>query len=229
MASSDQASEESCASQTGLSPGKLDNYLSTRGAQAYLADHQDKLHRRLSDRRELKIYRQFFAEIGAVDSVLDTPCGYGRLVSFLGEHASRIYQSDLSPSMLALNAETNAATVAGLLRASTLALPLRDDSFDMLISIRLNHHLSTIADREKHLRELFRVARKHVIMSYFSSRSLKAISRRLRAKVSSKREKNSMPPNRVAAIAAECGYRVARQVPLSRLASGHMMTLCTAV
>ena len=47
-----------------MQQSKLQNYNSGRGAQAYKADYQNKLHRKLSDRRERALLLRYFAEIG---------------------------------------------------------------------------------------------------------------------------------------------------------------------
>src|SRR5262249_28267088 len=66
-----------------MQASKLQNYNSLRGATSYRADYERKLHRRLSDRRERALLARYFRAIGEVDTVLDLPCGHGRLADFL--------------------------------------------------------------------------------------------------------------------------------------------------
>ena len=49
---------------------KLDNYRSERGALAYQSDHQRKLHRRWSDRRERHIFHRFLGRLAPMGEKL---------------------------------------------------------------------------------------------------------------------------------------------------------------
>ena len=69
-----------------MQQGKIDNYRSERGAQAYQRDHETKLHRKVSTQLELRILGQIFADLARqqpIERVLDLPCGTGRLLPFL--------------------------------------------------------------------------------------------------------------------------------------------------
>jgi ubiquinone/menaquinone biosynthesis C-methylase UbiE len=206
-----------------LAPGKLANYESQRGAHAYRQDHEQKLHRQLSTRLEKKIYTKLLGDLRC-DLVLDLPSGYGRLFPLLREHAPRVIEADWSGSMLALNREEHAGAAFGYLRCSALEIPLPDGAVDLAVSVRLSHHLEQQSDRERHLRELFRVARRGVLLSYFSFHSLKNRLRRLRAPFDKKPPKNTLRTARVRALGTECGFALRAAVPLSRLGSGHVFT-----
>lgn len=204
-----------------MAPAKVDNYRSERGARAYFADHQVKLHRRWSDRRERRILRTLLARCPAGGTLLDVPCGYGRLLDLFAAHAREVVEADLSPSMLALGRELHGGLAADYLECSALAIPRPDAAFDTVVSIRLSHHLESEVARRAHIAELCRVARSAVIMTYFSSTSLKNRLRCLRARWNGKRPKNAMARSEVAAAFASNGFQVVATVPLSRIGSGH--------
>lgn len=208
-----------------MQQSKLDNYGSRRGAAAYQGDWQGKLHRRLSDRRERAIFARFFAAIGRCDSILDLPCGFGRLLELLRAHAARVIEADWSPTMLGLNAKQHGARAAGYLRCTALAIPLSDRAVDAVVSVRLSHHFDDAGEREQHLREVLRVARRFAIVTYFSHHSLKNRLRLLRAPFNRKAPKHTLRTTRVDAIARESGFRRRDAVPLSRLTSGHVFAL----
>jgi SAM-dependent methyltransferase len=65
---------------------------------------------------------------------------------------------DLSPLALSLNESPR--RVVG----SALALPFRDDSFDVVIAAQMTHHLEVPQGVVNHFREAYRVARKMVII-----------------------------------------------------------------
>lgn len=208
-----------------MEQSKIDNYVSARGAHSYKADYDHKLHRKLSDKLERAIFTRMFAAIGQVDSLLDLPCGAGRLFDLFAQRARRVYEADFSPSMLRLNATDHAGAAAGYLRCSGLAIPLADHAVDAVVSVRLNHHLARVADREQHLRELLRVAGKAVIVTYFSHYSLKNWLRRLRKPFNRKGDKHTLSTGRVVELARQAGFTPARIAPLSRLSSGHVFAL----
>jgi ubiquinone/menaquinone biosynthesis C-methylase UbiE len=204
---------------------KLVNYASERGALAYRADYQNKLHRKVSDAIERRLFERLFAELGPVASVLDVPCGAGRLQSLLRQNSRFLIEADWSPSMLAVNRTDHVDSTVPYLRCTALALPLRDRAVDLVVSVRLSHHLEQLADRERHLLELFRVARRGVICTWFSATSVKNLLRRLRAPFDRKKPKNVLHVNQVKTLAAQAGFQTVRCLPLSRLSSGHVFGL----
>jgi SAM-dependent methyltransferase len=214
-----------------MSAAKIDNYRSARGAAAYYEDHQSKVHRRLSDRRERRILGEFLARCaaarggGKARSLLDCPCGYGRMLGLFREHAEQVVEADFSPTMLALAEELHGGLASAYLQCSALAVPRPDRAFDTVVSIRLNHHLDSADDRRTHVRELCRVSADAVILTFFSSQSLKNRLRRLRALWNGKRAKNTLAPAEVRELFAGCGFAVECMVPLARIGSGHLYVL----
>jgi lauroyl/myristoyl acyltransferase len=109
--------------------------------------------------------------------------------------------------------------------ASAFHIPLRDASVDGTICVRLSHHLPTAAERERLLRELLRVSRRFVIMTFFDHYSLKNMLRRLRRPLDGQPPKMTMTMARVAELARQHGARLVTAPPLSRLGSGHRYAL----
>ncbi|HEX6810876.1 MAG TPA: class I SAM-dependent methyltransferase [Planctomycetota bacterium] len=206
---------------------KLQNYNSTRGAEAYKADYRNKLHRKWSDLRERVLLHRYFAKIGHVDSILDLPCGHGRLADLMKRHCNRLIEADWSFTMVSLNQRDHGTDQRGYMRASALEIPLADRSVDVAVSFRLSHHLETQELRERHLRELFRIAKRTVIVTWFSATSLKNLLRRVRVVLAGKKPKNVMRNDRVRAIAAESGYVQQAAQPLFRIGSGHVLGMFT--
>lgn len=208
-----------------MQPSKLHNYNSQRGAQAYKADYQNKLHRKWSDKRERALLAQYFAQIGRVDTILDLPCGHGRLSDFLRGHCGTLIEADWSFTMVALNRGDHGDDHRRYFRASALEIPLPDRAVDVVVSFRLSHHLETQELRERHLHELFRVAKRHVIVTWFSATSLKNMLRELRVKIAGKKPKNVLRNDRVRAIAAGAGFTQVLAKPLFLIGSGHVLGL----
>ncbi len=210
-----------------MQQSKLQNYNSTRGATAYKADYDNKLHRKVSDKKERAILERHFATIGRCERILDLPSGHGRLSGFLKERCAHLIEGDWSFTMVALNQQDHGGDGRSYVRASALEIPLPDRAVDAVVSFRLSHHLETPELRERHLRELFRVADRAVVATWFSHTSLKAVLRRFRTRFTSKKEKNTLRNSRVAEIASACGFEVRAMPPLFRIGSGHIVGLFT--
>jgi len=213
-----------------MQQSKLQNYNSNRGATSYRADYDNKLHRKLSDQRERALLTRYFATIGPVDKILDLPCGHGRLSTFLQQRCKQLIEGDWSFSMVSLNRQDHENGVPGsgakgYLRCSALEIPLPERAVDVVLSFRLSHHLETQALREQHLRELFRVGGKAVIVTWFSATSLKNRLRQLRTALVGKKPKNVLHGTRVRAIAEECGFVQRAAKPLFLIGSGHVVGL----
>jgi ubiquinone/menaquinone biosynthesis C-methylase UbiE len=204
---------------------KLQNYNSTRGAEAYKADYRNKLHRKWSDKRERALLTRYFAELGHQGTILDLPCGHGRLSDLLKKQCDRLIEADWSFTMVSLNQRDHGHDARRYFRASALEIPLPDRSVDVVVSFRLSHHLETQELRERHLNELFRVARKAVVVTWFSATSLKNLLREVRVKLTGKKPKNVLRNDRVRAIAEANGYVQQKAKPLFRIGSGHVLGL----
>jgi ubiquinone/menaquinone biosynthesis C-methylase UbiE len=111
--------------------------------------------------------------------------------------------------------------------ASAFHIPFRDDSVDGVVCVRLCHHLPTVRERRKLVRELLRVARRFVIMTFFDHHSPKNLLRRARQRFDHKPAKNTMSMAEVADLAREAGGRLERCPPLSLIGSGHRYALMT--
>lgn len=214
-----------------MQQSKLQNYNSVRGASAYKSDYDKKFHRKLSDRRERSLLTRYFRELErleiSIDTVLDVPCGHGRLSDFLKSRCRRLLEADWSMTMVQLNRQDHEPHGRGYLRCSALQIPLPDRAIDLTVSFRLSHHLQTQQLREQHLREVFRVSDKAVIVTWFSATSLKNRLRNLRSALGTKRRKNVLHSSTVTEIAEECGFGQHLVKPLFLVGSGHVLGLFT--
>ncbi len=209
-----------------MDPKVLARYNSVEGADSYRAEYETKLHRKLSHKLEQRLFQKLFARAGKVGSLVDIPCGRGRLREIFLENAERVVEGDWSYHML----EGNRRDYGGdgrtpYFRASAIHLPLADRSFDCVASIRLNHHIDDVGERERHLQELLRVADRYVIFTFFSYHSLKNLWRRARRPFNKKRPKRTLSMGRVRELAKEQGFQLVMAPTLSKLGSGHRFAL----
>lgn len=193
-------------------------------AASYNTKYERYWHKRRSDARERRVIAAALAHVKQRPAtILDMPCGAGRLTTELLPLGARITACDYSDEQLSLCAERHAGADVTCQQASCFALPFADQHFDLAFSVRLSHHIGTTEDRERYLLELFRVTRTTVIATFFDTDSLKNRIRELRRRVgvSKKRSKFTMSLPRLREIAAREGWQVTAALPISRLFSGH--------
>jgi hypothetical protein len=133
-----------------------------------------------TDRRERAALRALLARAPyGPGPWLDAPCGAGRLTDELPGAATQI---DRDPAMLA-------ACGPGRPRAcaSVHALPFGDGAFAGALCHRLLQHIPTPVERIDILRELARVTRGPIVVSFFDACSLQHLRRLVRRGTGKKR------------------------------------------
>jgi ubiquinone/menaquinone biosynthesis C-methylase UbiE len=136
------------------------------------------------------------------------------MVPVLLRRASRVTGIDASAAMVA---EAGLATAAFGVReevreGSVERLDARDGAYDTAVCWRLLHHLTEADDRRRVLRELARVARRAVVVSFADAGTWKARGERLRGR---RRRQALRSVEELAAEAAEAGLRLERTWRLS--------------
>ena len=212
-------------------PERLAQYHAAEGAEEYLDEYR-KFHRKLSDKRERHLLDRYFKRIGTVATALDLPCGWGRYMPYLASHGATVLEADYSGSMVAKVAEVFPdAPLLGRMRCFGHRIPLADRAVELVFSMRLSHHLADPEVRRDHIRELFRVADKWTVFSYFDRASMKNRIRVARTALglSRKNPKNTLGRREVRAMAAEVGFEVLEDPMLFRISSGHRLVLARRV
>lgn len=116
--------------------------------------------RRISHILELSALKRALADIRG-SSVLDAPCGTGRIDLLLRERFQKVVGLDSSEAMLALyNSKEHIRT--GLL-GDIFRLPFKNDSFDWVVCHRLFHHFNTDELRLSLLKSIAQTARNGII------------------------------------------------------------------
>ena len=135
------------------------------------------------NRRKIATINKALALVDNPGLVLDVPCGTGRFYEFLSTAGLKFVGSDISELMLreSLPKARDFPPLA-LVAADSEALPFKDDSFDVVMSIRYLFHL-TPGVRVKILREMGRVAKRYLILDYRLRYSLRNILRIILSRV----------------------------------------------
>jgi ubiquinone/menaquinone biosynthesis C-methylase UbiE len=114
-------------------------------------------------------------------TVLDIPCGTGRITEFLLEQGLTVVGGDISPAMIAVAREKcrRFGTRVSWMTLDLDSLHLRANSVDLATCIRLFHHIESDA-RAAILCELARVTRRFVIVNVSFSSPMYRARRRLK-------------------------------------------------
>jgi len=181
-------------------------YDSPGGAAAYRAKYERSWLRKLSHRREMALVRRALARagVGTGGRILDCPGGCGRLLPVLAPFAQRLVAADRARDMVLL--ARAAAPGAGHLVAALPRLPFLTKSFETAVCHRLLHHLRERDARLALLRELARVTRGSVVVSFQDAGTAKARWFRGRGKP---RSRHVMAPAELEREARDCGLQPA--------------------
>lgn len=191
-------------------------------ARSYNLKYDRQILKRLSTLREYQLLRRLLGRRERCRSLLEIPCGGGRISPRLAGATDLLIQADIGMGQVQYAMSRERLGVPQIwMTASAFQLPFRDAGVDAAVCIRLSHHLPTAAQRESLLVELLRVARRFVVMTFFDQDSLKNTLRRVRGKSA----KFTLSLSRVSELAAAHGASLAACPRLSYFGSGHRYAL----
>ncbi len=173
---------------------------------------------------ELGLVARAFQLIPKPASVLDVPCGGGRVTVLLGQLGYEMSAGDYSDPMRQITRETTAANglKVEVFKEDIEQLSQRDKSFDAIICFRFFHHLPNAELRRKVVGELCRVARRHVAMSYFNPRTLRALEQEIRKLRGRKLTVFNTSLAEVSAYFAEYDFRLVKDFRLDLINNLHL-------
>ena len=141
------------------------HYQNDRIATRYDAERFSSLAGRVFQNVELATLKRAVGYLPAASSLLDVPCGTGRIAVPLTEWGFSVSCADISLEMIQVARDRLGLNGSGCFsRASANALPFADGSFDAVLSMRFLPHFSTEQRREI-FPELARVSRRWVLFS----------------------------------------------------------------
>jgi SAM-dependent methyltransferase len=176
--------------------------------------------------RESLLIRRYVRRVGRSRAILEIPCGGGRLTPAFADATELVIEADIAIGQVRYGRQASRVDVPRVwMTASAFHIPLRRDSVDGVVCVRLSHHLPTPAERERLFAELLRVSRRFAIVTFFDRNSLKHLTWRLRHPFSRKARKPALSTREVATLARAHGGRLVATAPLSWLGSGHRYAL----
>ncbi len=220
--------EEPSGAKPALTSEKYQqNYQDVTEATRYNKMYTSSFSKRWSTQREFTLLERLLASQPRCASLLDLPSGGGRLSPQIAQYTDLLIESDIALGQVQYGRQNGRvpATRQFWMTASGFHIPLKTGSVDGVVCVRLSHHLPTSAERERLLRELLRVSRRFVVMTFFDHHSLKNLGRRLRQPFDRKPPKMTMTVARVRELAREGGADLLACPALSPIGSGHRYAL----
>ncbi|MCA9319840.1 MAG: methyltransferase domain-containing protein [Planctomycetes bacterium] len=129
--------------------------------------------------RENAALFEILRDLEPIESLLDAPCGAGRVAALLGERGDLDYVAvDIAPSMLQRARErvSDQALVPRFLRCDLEALPFADQAFDVTLCLRLLHHLPEPI-RARVVTSLARATQRVLVVTFFHPLALHYLER----------------------------------------------------
>jgi SAM-dependent methyltransferase len=208
-----------------VTPDKRDVWRDSAVAAEYEARRFASPLARLKHRNDEALVLALLGRAGEVRSVLDLPCGTGRLFPALGAAGYRVTGADVALEMLRAGRATRPEERVPLVRADALRLPFQTGAFDAVVVQRFLFHLEREALGGV-LRELARVARTAVIGQVRMRGTAKHVGRYLRSRVGlARRYKPSLGRAEFVAELHAAGLELVELRPVSFLFSDKALFL----
>lgn len=161
------------------------------------------------DRFEKDFAQQAFDFVGTDSSVVDVPCGNGRFFDILS-NARQLTMIDYAETMLKATEErVGARENVQFMQADIASIDLPDNYADLCFCMRLFHHMKTDEVRFNALKELSRISKKYVALSFYNKYCVRYYWRKMLGK---KIRGNYITFEHLAGLAKEAGLE-----PIERL------------
>lgn len=187
------------------------------------------IDQRIINKKERKILEKIFESIEEKNiSVLDIPCGYGRFSELLLKKSLNLTSADISFPMVLTTRKYSPPTNSPhhFLVGDIKHLPLKDNSFGCIVTIRLFQHILHSSARFQILKELHRVAKKFVILSFYRYNFLHSVERWVRCRIKNVNKKISMwPLGDLEKELSSVGFKVLNLFPVMRYFHAHNIVL----
>jgi SAM-dependent methyltransferase len=152
------------------------------GSTASSYDHErfTSAKGRWIDGREKASITKALAQVPRECTILDLPCGTGRITKHVLSLGYRVTGADVSPDMIALARQLigDHENLLGYVQVDAERIALPSDSYDCITSVRLMGHLPP-ALKVAVLREMARVARKYLVVTFYKAGPLRSLKWRL--------------------------------------------------
>jgi ubiquinone/menaquinone biosynthesis C-methylase UbiE len=151
-----------------------------------------------TDRRERRCIARMLAAVPSGVAVLDLPSGAGRLLPLLCERGYRVTAADSSPHMISEGRQYAALMSLEpgqeqFVVTDVMRTPFADGAFDAVVCNRLFHHFRESHVRQEALRELHRICKGPIVVSFFRDLGWAALTFRLRCLLTRRKPTDRIP------------------------------------
>lgn len=179
----------------------------------------------MTDKKEKQNILKALRRADISGHVLDVPCGTGRMTELLLQQGLRVTAGDISDEMMdhAQQRAEKYGNQVDFVKCDIENLQFPDAAFELILTIRLLHHIPP----ELHpgiLRELHRVTREWVIITYSNKYSLQNLRRNIRSLVT-KFPRYSISPSLFKREVAEAGFDIVEYLPMMPVVSESITVL----
>jgi SAM-dependent methyltransferase len=162
-------------------------------AAIYAGKHENSA----THRRECRCIVTGLEGVEAGSHILDLPCGAGRFLPLLLGMGYRVTEADVGPEMVdeakaKAEAENMDLNKLSFDVADIMDSPYEDKAFDAVLCNRLFHHFPHSDLRQNALRELGRICKGPIIVSYFANLAWDSFIFHMRHKLT-----RTKPPGRI--------------------------------
>lgn len=201
-----------------------------RRGNNYMLDEEHSGDWRMAriDRIEQELVCQYINALPAGAAVADVPCGNGRMSQWVARRGNlSLIAMDFNSDMLAgMVHRGETSLMSRRAQADILNMPLADKSVDLLVNMRLMHHIPDRATQVAMFREIARVCRGTVITSFWTTHCW----RYLRKRILGKRIRGfPVAPSHFQGVCEEAGLVVQRMVPARKWWEEQVNVVCRVV
>jgi 2-polyprenyl-3-methyl-5-hydroxy-6-metoxy-1,4-benzoquinol methylase len=166
-------------------------------------------------RAEMQLIARVFADVPR-GSLLDIPSGGGRVGLFLAQQGHQVTCADYSQAMVDITRREADRAGLGIAvdRQDIEAMTYADGAFDTVVCFRLFHHFPDRAIRARSVKEMCRVARNRVVLSYFSPFAFSALERKVRGLIKGRQSKFATSLGEVRGYFEACDFELGRDFGL---------------
>ncbi len=182
------------------------------GRESFAAAYPSEYRNTWRDQRELQCILACASLIRTCGNVLDLPCGTGRITRHLVKMGFRLTSADSSDTMLSIARDRYQrylydnkgwAPSVTFDRRDVLATGYDTDQFDGVLCIRLLHHFAEAETRRAALREMARICRGQIVVTFLNSFALNHYASALRTWLRRKSPRTSQLPISMRTFAAD--------------------------
>lgn len=180
---------------------------------------------RMTDAREKLLVLRAVDFANIQGPILDIPCGTGRMTKMLLERGYKVIGADISDAMMRYAKESTKeyASMVRFIKSDIENLGFNDDSFDAVVTIRLIHHVPPQL-HIKILRQLYRVTRKWVVLTYSNKHSVQSIRRDV-VSFFTQFPRYSISPSLFKQEVEEARFKIVKYMPLMPIFSESVVVL----